>query len=97
MVKLGSLNSRMKAFLRRMNLDHAPELFSDVLDHLAGFLSPFYPLDHGVNPVDLKWIAISRSTAEGFAICVIHFGRCIDDPARTGLCKHRLHNCIVGL
>jgi len=46
-----------KAFRTRMKLDHAPELFFNVLDHLAGFLGPCFPLDQGVNPVDLKWIA----------------------------------------
>jgi len=46
-----------KAFRSRMRLDHAPELFSDVLDHLAVFLGPCVLPDQGVNPVDLKWIA----------------------------------------
>ena len=57
MVKLGSLNSRMKDFRSRLRLDHASELFSEVLDHLAVFLGPFVLPDHGANPVDLKWIA----------------------------------------
>ncbi|MCX7023435.1 MAG: nucleotidyl transferase AbiEii/AbiGii toxin family protein [Spirochaetes bacterium] len=46
-----------KAFRSRLKLDHAPELFSAVLDHLAVFLGPCVLLDRGVNPVDLKWIA----------------------------------------
>ncbi len=46
-----------KAFRSRLRLDHAPELFSEVLDHLAVFLGPFVLPDHGANPVDLKWIA----------------------------------------
>jgi hypothetical protein len=46
-----------KAFRTRLKLDQTPVLFSDVLDHLCGFLGPCAKTDQGVNPDGAKWNA----------------------------------------
>ncbi|MFZ4618150.1 MAG: nucleotidyl transferase AbiEii/AbiGii toxin family protein [Rectinemataceae bacterium] len=46
-----------KAFRSRMKLDHSPELFSDVLVHLACFLVPFAIPGQGTSSATTKWIA----------------------------------------
>jgi len=46
-----------KAFRSRMKLSHAPELFSDVLEHLAGFLRPCIAPVPNDMAAGAKWIA----------------------------------------
>jgi hypothetical protein len=46
-----------RAFRSRMKLEHSPELFSNVLDHLALFLSPCAMPDQGIALIGAKWIA----------------------------------------